>query len=100
VDFEVTPAQVKPGDKFTVKVFLINDGAKPIRLKEMFVATNVNGRLSSGPVPPRTRDIGPKRKEVIGTFSDAWRDTIATWAMDVTVTSDRGDVYKNQVLWK
>jgi hypothetical protein len=64
------------------------------------VATNVNGRLSSGPVPPRTRDIGPKRKEVIGTFSDAWRDTIATWAMDVTVTSDRGDVYKNQVLWK
>jgi hypothetical protein len=37
---------------------------------------------------------------VIGSFSDTWRDTIATWAMDVTVTSDRGDVYKNQVIWK
>jgi hypothetical protein len=100
VDFEVSPAQVRPGDRYSVKVYLINDGSKPIKLKEMFVATSVNGRLASGPVPPRARDIGPKKKEVIGTFTDTWRDTIATWAMDVTVTSDRGDVYKNQVLWK
>jgi hypothetical protein len=100
VDFEVSPAQIKPGDHYTVKVYLINDGSKPIKLKEMFVATSVNGRLASGPVPPRTRDVGPKKKEVIGTFADTWRDTIATWAMDVTVTSERGDVYKNQVLWK
>ena len=100
VDFEVSPSQVKPGDKFAVKVFLINDGNKSIKLKEMFVATNVNGRLASGPVPPRVREVGSKKKEVIGTFSDTWRDSIATWAMDVTVTSDRGDVYKNQVIWK
>jgi hypothetical protein len=100
VDFEVSPAQVKPGDHYSVKVYLINDGSKPIKLKEMFVATSVNGRLASGPVPPRTRDVGSRKKEVIGTFSDTWRDTIATWAMDVTVTSERGDVYKNQVLWK
>lgn len=100
VDFEVTPPQVKPGDRFTVNIFLINDGRKDIRLKDMFVATNVNGRLVSGPQPPKAREVGPKKKAVIGTFSDTWRDTIATWAMDVTVTSDRGDVYKNQVIWK
>lgn len=100
VDFEVSPRQVKHGDPLTVKVYLINDGAKPIKLKEMFVATSVNGRLASGPVKPRMREIGSKKKEVIGTFEDTWRDTTATWAMDVTVTSERGDVYKNQVLWK
>jgi hypothetical protein len=100
VDFDVSPGQVKAGAKYTVKVFLINDGSKSIKLKEMFVATNVNGRLASGPVSPRVRDIGSKKKEVIGTFSDTWRDSIATWAMDVTVTSERGDVYKNQVIWK
>ncbi|HET7292114.1 MAG TPA: IPT/TIG domain-containing protein [Vicinamibacteria bacterium] len=100
VDFEVMPAQVKPGDRFTVNVYLINDGRKDIKLKDMFVATNVNGRLVSGPATPRAREVGPKKKAVIGSFSDTWRDTIATWAMDVTVTSDRGDVYKNQVIWK
>jgi IPT/TIG domain-containing protein len=100
VDFEVTPPQVKPGDRFTVNVYLINDGRKDIRLKDMFVATSVNGRLVSGPADPHAREVGPKKKVVIGSFSDVWRDTIATWAMDVTVTSDRGDVYKNQVIWK
>ncbi len=100
VDFEVTPSQVRPGDRFTINVYLINDGRKDIKLKDMFVATSVNGRLVSGPAAPRTREVGPKKKAVIGSFSDTWRDTIATWAMDVTVTSDRGDVYKNQVIWK
>lgn len=100
VEFDVQPPQVKPGDRFTVSVYLINDGKKDIRLKDMFVATNVNGRLTSGPAAPRSREIPPKGKTVIGTFSDTWRDTIATWAMDVTVTSDRGDVYKNQIIWR
>lgn len=100
VEFDVQPAQVKPGDRFTVSVYLINDGKKDISLKDMFVATNVNGRLVSGPATPKTRAIGPKKKTVIASFSDTWRDTIATWAMDVTVTSDRGDVYKNQIVWK
>ncbi len=100
VDFEVQPPQVKPGDRFTVTVYLINDGKKDIRLSNMFVATSINGRLVSGPGALRARDVGPKKKTVIASFNDTWRDTIATWAMDVTVTSDRGDVYKNQVIWK
>ena len=100
VDFEVTPPQVRPGDHFTVNVYLINDGHKGIKLKDMFVATSVNGRLVSGPSEPRAREVGPRKKAVIGSFSDTWRDTIATWAMDVTITSDRGDIYKNQVIWK
>ncbi len=100
VDFEVQPPQVKPGDRFSVSVYMNNDGKKDIKLSSMFVATSINGRLVSGPASLRARDVGPKGKKVIATFNDTWRDTIATWAMDVTVTSDRGDVYKNQVVWK
>jgi len=100
VDFEVTPGQVKPGDRYTVTVYLSNDGKKDIKLKDMFVATSINGRLVSGPGTLRSREVGPKKKNVIASFSDTWRDTISTWAMDVTVTSDRGDIYKNQIAWK
>lgn len=100
IDFEVSPPHVKTGDRYTVKAYLINDGPKPIRIKEMFVATTLNGALSAGPVTPRLRDVGPRQREIIGVFSEAWKDAVAAWAMDVTVTSDRGDVYKNQVAWK
>jgi hypothetical protein len=100
LEFEVSPARVKPGDSYNVKAYLINDGGKPIRIKQMFVATTVNGALSAGTMPPRLRDVSPKKREVIGAFSDVWRENTATWAMDITVTSERGDVYKNQVTWK
>lgn len=100
LEFEVSPARVKPGDSYSVKAYLINDGGKPIRIKQMFVATTVNGALSAGTMPPRLRDVSPKKREVIGTFADVWRENTATWAMDITVTSERGDVYKNQVTWK
>lgn len=100
VDFEVTPPDVKPGDHYTVNVYLINDGNKLIKVKDLFVATSVNGRLVSGPRSPRMTEVNPRHKEMVATFSDVWKDSVASWAMDVTVTSDRGDVYKNQVIWK
>jgi IPT/TIG domain-containing protein len=100
IDFEVAPARVKPGDHYSVTAYLINDGGKPIRIKEMFVATNVNGVLSAGRIPPRLQEVAPKKREVIGVFSNIWRDNVATWAFDITLTSDREDVYKNQVIWK
>ena len=100
IDFEILPDRVKPGDRYTVTAFLINDGSKPVHIKEMFVATTRNGVLSAAPVPPQNRDVSPRQRQVIGVFSDVWKADVVAWAMDVSVTSDRGDVYKNQVTWK
>jgi hypothetical protein len=100
IDFEVTPAHVKAGDACSVTAYLINDGDRSIRIKEMYVATSVNGVLTAGPARPRLRDLSPKQRAVVGVFSHVWGQNVSSWALDLTVTSDRGDVYKNQVLWK
>jgi len=100
VDFEIMPSRVKAGDRYTVTAFLINDGSKAVRIKEMFVATTRNGVLSAAPVPPKSRDVSPRQRQVIGVFSDVWSADVVAWTMDITVTSDRSDVYKNQVTWK
>jgi hypothetical protein len=99
VYFEVGPSQVKPGDRYTVNVYLINDGSKAIGIKQVFVATSVNGRLSSSPMASQSNQVAPKKRVLLGSFSDVWRDSTTAWAMDVTVTTDRGDVYKNQITW-
>jgi IPT/TIG domain len=100
VHFEVAPGQVKAGERYTVNVFLINDGSKAIGIKQVFVATSVNGRLSSAPMAFQSDQVAPRKRVLLGSLSDVWRDTTTSWAMDVTVTSDRGDVYKNQIVWK
>ncbi len=100
VTFDVAPAQVKPGERYTVNVFLINDGSRPIGIKQVFVATSVNGRLSSAPMVSQSDQVAPKARVLLGALSDVWRDSTTAWALDVTVTTDRGDVYKNQIIWK
>jgi hypothetical protein len=98
--FDVSPTQVKPGERYTVNVFLINDGARAIGIKQVFVATSVNGRLSSSPMVSQSDQVAPRARVLLGSLSDVWRDSTTAWAMDVTVTTDRGDVYKNQIVWK
>ena len=63
------------------------------------MATTRERRPLGGARVPAARGTWHRsQREVIGVFSDAWREThVRAWAMDVTVTSERGDVYKNQV---
>ena len=50
---------MKPGDTYTVKVSLSNEGSAPIQIKDMIVTTTINGRKASGPVPPLVKEVAP-----------------------------------------
>jgi len=45
--------QPKAGERYTVKVFLVNEGNAPIQLRDMVVSTAINGKKISAPVPPQ-----------------------------------------------
>src|SRR5439155_1019739 len=42
--FDIDPQAVKPGENYTVKVYLLNEGNAPIQVREMLVNTRINGR--------------------------------------------------------
>jgi serine/threonine-protein kinase len=98
--FDVDPESVKPGDKYNVKVYLVNEGAAPIQVTEMIVSTKINGRGASGPVPPLTKDVAPRQRTLLREFPDFWKEDTTSWSMEVMVRTARGETYKNQVSWK
>jgi len=100
IGFDVDPSTVKPGDKYTVKVSLLNEGNAPIQIKEMLVATTANGRRASGPVSPLVKDVAPQQRAPLREFPDIWKEETTTWTMEVTVKTVRGETYKNQVTWR
>jgi tetratricopeptide (TPR) repeat protein len=100
ISFDIEPEFVKPGDKYTVKIFLLNEGNAPIQIQNMIVTTTVNGRKTSGPVPPVTKDVAPQQKAVLLSLPDFWKEDTTAWSMEVTVRTARGETYKNQVTWK
>ena len=100
VDFEVSPASVKAGDRYAVRVFLVNDGGKPIAIDGLKVAMVADGRRSARDMPPRSRNVAPRERALLAELPGVWQDGVANWALEVAVTSKRQDRYTNTLNWK
>ena len=101
LDFEVSPKQVKSGDKYTVTIKMRNGGSAPIQIKDMIVTTIRNGRKSQGAVPPQTRDVAPHQTATLLTLpGNFWEADTTDWSMQIFVRTSRGETYQNKVDWK
>jgi tRNA A-37 threonylcarbamoyl transferase component Bud32 len=100
INFDIDPDTPKPGERYTVKVVLVNEGNAPIQLKDMFVTTTINGRKVGAPVPPQARDVAPQQRAVVMSTTEAWKEDTTSWQMEVTIHTARGERYTNQVTWK
>jgi tetratricopeptide (TPR) repeat protein len=100
INFDIDPDAPKAGERYTVKVVLVNEGNAPIQLKDMFVTTVINGRKVGAPVPPLARDVAPQQRAVVMSTTEAWKEDTTSWQMEVTIHTARGERYTNQVTWK
>jgi hypothetical protein len=100
VEFEVVPASVKPGDSYTVRIGLTNDGKKILKVSGMTITTSLNGTASGGAALPKVKQVAPGQKVVIQEVSGLWPEGATSWSLEASVTSDRGDLFKNQLNWK
>jgi hypothetical protein len=100
ISFDIDPNAPKSGDRYTVKVFLLNEGSAPIQVSSMLVSTTINGKRISGPVTPAVRDVAPQQRALLMSTTELWKEDTSAWAMEVTVRTGRGERYTNQVSWK
>jgi len=100
LEFQVSPARVKPGDSFTVRVALANNGKKAIKIGQLSITTAVNGSPQRGRGTPRTGQVSPGRRELVHEQSGTWDAATQSWYLEVVVNSDRGDTYRSRLTWK
>ena len=100
VFFEVEPSVPKPGEKYTVRIVMQNEGNAPISIQMMSVTTTVNGKRAQGAVPPQTKDVAPGQKATLLALPDVWKEDTTAWSMEVLVRTVRNESYKNRVDWK
>jgi len=101
IEFEMNPASgIEPGDAWTLRAYVVNDGKKPIRVQGVTVGTSVNGIGAGGPVPPRVRDVAPQQRVLVAEASGSWRDGTTAWSTEVTVSAGKGDSLKNTITWR
>jgi tetratricopeptide (TPR) repeat protein len=101
IEFEMSPASgLKPGDAWTLKFYLVNDGKKAIKIGGVTATTNVNGTGAGGPVAAATREVAPLQRASLGQLTGSWREGTTSWAADVLVTANKGDSLKNTLTWR
>jgi len=100
IDYEFSPANVKPGDAYSAKVYLVNEGKRAIKLNTMSLTTVANGQRTPGPGNPQTKDIAAGQKGLLATVSGTWKDGTTSWSLETIVTSSRGEIYNSRVNWR
>ena len=100
IEFSSTPQRVKPGDKYKIRVALVNEGKKTIEIKELVVTTKINGKENRETVKSLAREVESRQNEVLYEITGTWDKSTTTWSVQAEVLSNSLDAYRNQIVWK
>lgn len=100
VEVEATPAQVRTGDPLNLKIYLVNEGKKPIRIQSLNLATTVDDVRESAPAAPLVKEVGPGERALVAEVTNPWRPASRRWRFEVQIVSARGETYTNILSWR
>lgn len=99
IRFDPTPAAVRVGENYSLKIYLLNDGDKTIKIRDLSLATTANGSRSSKAATPQAREVTGRQAALLVDVSGVWED-VSSWSLEAAITSPKRDVCRNQVVWK
>jgi hypothetical protein len=100
IEFEVSPPHVLPGDSYTVRIFLVNDGKKAFKLNTVSVNTTTNGSRAGGPVPVRSRELEPRERLALDERTAEWPAGVTSWMLETVVQTDRDATFTSRLNWR
>ncbi len=101
IHFETIPAAPQPGQRFSVSAYLRNEGAQPIQLASMLVATTIDGRTQKGRVPLVTTTVAPRDRALVFQARDQLlREGTSAWTIEVSLVTSAGETYRSTLSWK
>ena len=100
IEFEVAPSPVKAGEPYGVRIYLVNQSRKTVRVKALNATTTVNGSRTLASIMPATREVAPQQRALLGEVAGQWPQGIVSWSLDAVVTTDRDETGASRLTWK
>ncbi|HET7295161.1 MAG TPA: protein kinase [Vicinamibacteria bacterium] len=97
--FEYSPAAVRPGDSYAIRVYMVNDTAKPIKVKTISLSVALNGGKDSRPTQG-VKEAPARQRTLLGEFGGSWPEGVQTWAAEAVVTSSKDDSCRSRLSLK
>jgi hypothetical protein len=99
LDFETVPSSPRPGEPYTVRVYLANLGKRSIKVASLNVVTRSGDSRSGGALAAESLEVGGGKRARLLEQSEAWEDTVS-WSLQVTVTTPEGESFTSRLVWK
>jgi hypothetical protein len=90
---------VRPGDNYSVKVFLVNDTPKPIKMKTIALSIATNGGKDARPTQG-VKEAPARQRTLLGEFGGSWPEGIQSWTAEAVVTSSKDDSCRSRLSLK
>ena len=100
IEFEMSPGAVEANDAWTLKVFVVNQGQKAIRVQGLALGAAVNGTGGAAPVAANVREIAPQQRVQVAETSGTWHDGTTSWVAQATLTAPKNETLSNTLTWR
>jgi len=97
LEFEASPREVRPGDEYTVKIYLTNTGKKSVKLSKIDATTIIDGARSKVPIKLEEDKSRSGRRVLVGQHTGVWQEGVKAWMLDVKLLSDKGEIYRSRL---
>ena len=100
IEFDAAPAAVRAGEPYTVRVYLVNDGKKTVKIKGVTLATIVNGKRVVVPVTTSlVREVTPLQRALVTELTGVWPEGVTSWSLEAVITTDREETGTSRLNW-
>jgi hypothetical protein len=101
IEFEMSPSSgLRPGDSYTLRFYLLNDGKKAIKIGGITATTIVNGTGTGAGVPSRVRQVDPRERALLGEITGVWKEGTMSWSAEVVIAANKADSLKSTLTWR
>jgi hypothetical protein len=100
IEFEMVPPAVQPGEGYRLRVYLVNEGKKSIKISGMSVSTLLNGARGAGSTSPRIKEVDPQQRALLDEVAGQWPAEVTAWSAEAQVNAGKGESLKNQLTWR
>ena len=96
MEFEVLPPAVRPGQPFVVRIHLLNDGRKTVKIRGLELAAVVDGRRVPARAKPLQKEVRAQSRALVAEYSGVW-NAPREWALEAVVTADKDETVRSRL---
>jgi hypothetical protein len=100
LEFEMEPNHPRSGDAFGVRLYLVNEGRKTVRVRNVSFTSTVDGKRASLPGTLREREVAPQERALVAETRGLWPEAVASWSLEAVASSDRDETCTSRLTWQ